>query len=163
MNHGNTVCLAGELQVIVLKQEGSDTCPTCRKARGDVHKAKTKSYEEFFSQAERDEFDKIAKENPELAPMLPPKNGRYSVNSKPQNDAARDRINKAKKVARAEGRLPQGKETELHHPHPIKVAGCDVHQECLILPDEGTEERKKVDAVDDKIKAQVNTAIARNS
>ena len=49
---------------------------------------------------------------------------------------------------------------EIHHPHPIKVGGCPVHQELVKQPDEEPG-KSRVAAVDEQIKTVVNGRIAR--
>lgn len=157
-NHENTVDLAGVVFVVtVVVPTGGDTCPTCKTARGEVHKAKTKSYDEFFSDDEKKTFDWIRTKMPDLAPMLPPMNGRFKVISKPQNDALREQFRKAKKKAGL-----SGSGDDDHHPHPLKVGGCPIHQGTLRKPPTGTPERRKADLADSLINRKVVGAIARN-
>lgn len=156
-NHENTADLAGVVFVVtVVVPTGSDTCPTCKTARGDTNKAQTKSYEDFFSPDERRVFDWIRTKFPDLAPMLPPTTGRYKVVSKPQNDAARERFRKAKKKGGHTGSAEDD-----HHPHPLKVGGCPIHQGTLSLPpgDPGKPKAKLADSI---INKRVNSAILRN-
>jgi hypothetical protein len=154
-NHENTVDLAGALlQPTPVEPTGSDTCPTCKTARGETNRDETKSYDDFFSESERAELDAIAAANPDLAALLPPRGARYKVVPKPKNDSNRKRFEKAKKA--------KGLKGEYHHPHPIKTGGCPIHQEVLKKPD--TEpDKSRVDAVDDQINTVVNKAIARHS
>lgn len=157
-NHENAADLSGIVFVVtVVVPTGSDTCPTCKTARGETNKTQTKSYEEFFSPDERRVFDWIRDKFPDLAPMLPPKGGRYKVLSKPQNDAARERFRKAKKKG---GHTGSGEDD--HHPHPLKIGGCPIHQETLSLPP-GHPGKRKANLADDIIKKRVNAAIDRNT
>jgi hypothetical protein len=140
----------------VVESTGSDTCPQCKISKGKTDKARTKSYEEFFSSEERAFFDRIRINLPSCAAMLPPTGGRYKVISKPQNDAARKRFRKAK----YEGGFT-GSGDDDHHPHPLKLGGCPVHQQTLRVPAEDPSKRK-VSLVDKFMKKYVNQAIERN-
>ena len=157
-NHENTVDLSGVVFItVVVEPTGGDKCPTCRTARGETHLAKTKSYQDFFSEDERKLFDQIRTNFPDLAPMLPPVTGRYKVISKPARDAGVLRFQKAKKDGGHAGSAQED-----HHPHPIKVGGCPVHQEVLRKPPTGTPDGDYVDRGDKLINSIVNSAIKRN-
>jgi hypothetical protein len=157
-NHQNTADLAGIVFVVTVPEAtGSDTCPTCKTARGETHAAKTKSYDDFFNDDEKKVFAFIRDKFPDLAPMLPPMTGRYKVIAKPARDSAVLRFRKAKKAA---GLTGSGDDD--HHPHPIKVGGCPVHQGVLRKPPAGTPERRKADVADKLINKKVMSAIARN-
>ena len=156
-NHENTADLTGVVfKVTFVVPTGSDTCPTCRTARGETNKADTKSYEDFFSDEERKFFDRIRTNLPDCAPILPPMNGRYKVVSKPQNDSAKKRFRKAKKDG---GHSGSGDDD--HHPHPLKVGGCPVHQGTLSMP-ASDPAKPKAKLVDKLVNDRVNAAIARN-
>lgn len=158
-NHENTADLSGVTFVVtVVVATGSDTCPTCKTARGDTNKDQTKSYEDFFSDDERKTFDQIRKLFPDLAIMLPPVNGRFKVPSKPARDAAVQRFRKAKKKG---GHSGSGDDD--HHPHPIKAGGCPIHQGVLRKPTAGTPERRKADLADQLINRKVSAAVLRNA
>jgi hypothetical protein len=126
-------------------------CPTCKAASGE-NKSDAKPYEEFFDASEKADFDAIAAANPDLAVMLPPKTGFFKVRSKPSRDSARKKFEKAKKEA--------GQNGDIHHPHPIKLGGCPIHQQLVEKPDVEPE-KSRVQAVDDQINDIVNRAIAR--
>lgn len=156
-NHENTADLSGVVfQVTVVVATGEDTCPTCKTAKGETHKAKTKSYDDFFSDDEKKIFQWIRDKLPDLALMLPPIGGRFKVLSKPQRDAAVKRFQEAKYKKGL-----TGKGDEFHHPHPIKVGGCAIHQELLVKPNADPDKRK-ADLADSLITKKVNAAIARN-
>jgi uncharacterized Zn-binding protein involved in type VI secretion len=156
-NHENTADLSGVVfTTVVIVSTGSESCPTCKTARGDSNTAQTKSYEEFFSDDERKMFDRIRTRHPDIAPMLPPTNGRYKVLSKPARDNAVDRFRKAKKKA---GETGSGDDD--HHPHPIKVGGCPIHQELLRKPSD-PKQRRRADLFDKLINNKVGQAITRN-
>lgn len=156
-NHENTADLGGVVFVItVVVPTGSDTCPTCKTARGETHTAKTKSYDDFFSDDEKKLFGWIRDKFPDLAPMLPPMSGRYKIVSKPQRDALYDQFRKAKKKAGL-----SGSGDDDHHPHPLKVGGCPIHQGTLRKPPAGTPERRKADLADTLINRKVTAASTR--
>jgi len=158
-NHENTADLSGVQFVrVTIEPTGGDKCPTCRTARGETHKAKTKSYKEFFSEDERRIFAAIRKARPDLAPMLPPVLGRYKVISKPARDNLRKQYEKAKKASSQQA----GPGEDDQHPHPIKVGGCPIHQELLRKPAKGTKDGDEVQRADDLINNVVNSAIKRN-
>ena len=157
-NHENTADLAGVTFVVtVMVPTGSDTCPTCRTARGETNLKQTRSYEEFFSE-ELKAFDQLRKLFPDLAPMLPPVGGRYKVVSKPARDSAYDRFRKEKKKGGHSGSADDN-----HHPHPLKEGGCPIHQGVLRKPPAGTPERRKADLADQLIKRKCNAANIRNA
>lgn len=157
-NHENTVNLSGVVFVtVVVVATGSDTCPTCKTSRGETHTAETKSYEEFFSDDERKMFERIRTRHPDIAPMLPPTTGRYKVLPKKQRDAAYDRFRKAKKKAGL-----SGSGDDDHHPHPLKVGGCPIHQQLLRKPVD-PQQRRRADRFDKLINKQVEKAQIRNA
>ena len=120
------------------------SCPYC-KANTNVGK----SYEEFFSDSEKKQFDQIAKDHPELEAMLPPKDANYfSVKStKSRRDAWHRKKNKKPQTP-----------GEFHHPHQLQVGGCPFHQD-VVEVDPGDATQKKVD---EQITDIVKAACARN-
>jgi len=150
----NSATMLGVIQLTSIPDVGSsESCPNCKKASG-ANKSDAKPYDEFFTEDERKELDAIAAANPDLAAMLPPKNARYAVRSKPHNDSARQQFEKKKKKAKMKG--------EYHHPHPIKSGGCPIHQTLVEKPDEEPE-KTRVDAVDEQINQVFIKANARNA
>ncbi|NMO16613.1 DUF4150 domain-containing protein [Pyxidicoccus fallax] len=150
----NSATMMGLVQMTSIPDVGGnpETCPNCKRAVGK-NKSDAKPYDEFFSEAERADLDKIGQSNPDLVAMLPPKSGRFKVIPKLDNKKLREKYEQKKKKAGMKG--------EYHHPHPIKVGGCPLHQELVLKPDKEPE-KSRVDAVDDQIKDVVNRAIARN-
>lgn len=149
----NAATLAGVIHMASIPDVGSpESCPNCKKASGKT-KSDDKTYDAFFSEQERAEFDAIAAANPDLTAMLPPRTGRFQVRSPRDNKAARDRYEAKKKKAGMKG--------EYHHPHPIKVGGCPIHQELVVKPDKEPD-KSRVDAVDKQINDVIVQAIARN-
>jgi hypothetical protein len=127
MNHGNTACLAGLVQLPVVKgMARPDTCQYCKRTREEEG---TESYEEFYTDAERAEFDQIAADYPGSAVILPPAGARYrAVTDSSARQASRKTFKKAlaKSTIAAPG---QG----LDHPHPLSHGGCPVHQQLATL------------------------------
>ena len=70
MNHGNSACLAGLVQLPVVK--GMATPATCQYCKRAGETEGTQSYEEFYTDAERAEFDAIRAAHPGAAAILPP-------------------------------------------------------------------------------------------
>ncbi len=157
MNHQNTVCMSGTLNPPLVTIPGvkgtPEKCPTCKKSKGQIKGADTKPYDEFFTADERAALESIAQKNPDLVAMLPPKDGQFAVIKPADNKKARARYEKAKKSAGMKG--------EYHHPHPLKVGGCPIHQDLVQIPDKDPE-KSRVQSVDDEIKEIVNRAIERN-
>lgn len=150
----NSATMAGEIQMTSIPDVGDpEKCPNCKVASGKT-KSERKTYDEFFSAEERAELDAIAAEHPDLVAMLPPKDGRFKVRSPSENRAARTAFEKRKKEAKMKG--------EFHHPHPIKSGGCPIHQTLVEKPDEEPG-KKRVNDVDERIKAIVNKANERNA
>lgn len=150
----NAATMAGTIQIVSVPARGSpEKCPTCKKSKGKA-KSDGKLYDEFFNQKERDTFDAIAAKHPDLAVMLPPKDGVFSVPSTRDNKKRREKFESNKKKAGING--------EFHHPHSIKTGGCPIHQELVEKPDQEPE-KTRVNDVDDEINDIHNTAISRNS
>ena len=109
------------------------------------------TYEEFFTDAERKQLDEIAKNNPGLIDMLPPKNGKYLATSNPPaTRARRDQWHKKKTKFKVEG--------EFHHPHQIQAGGCPFHQDVVKIKDPPDPAEQSVDTQVTKI---VDGAVAR--
>jgi len=126
MNHGNTACLGGEIQFPVMRGiPDASRCQICKKTKDEKE---TQSYDDYFSDDEKAEFDAIAKEFPDQVNMLPPKGARYrAVVNKTKRDSARQQYKKARRRAKELGvDIPHG--DEIHHPHPLAHGGCPVHQ-----------------------------------
>jgi hypothetical protein len=150
----NPATMTGPILMTSISDVGdSEKCPRCKISTGKTKSADAKPYDEFFSEAEMAELDKLGQANPDLVAMLPPKGGRFKVLSQRDTRDNRDKYEQKKKKAGMKG--------EYHHPHPIKVGGCPIHQELVLKPDEEPE-KSRVDAVDDQINDVVNRAIARN-
>ncbi|HYO68461.1 MAG TPA: PAAR-like domain-containing protein [Archangium sp.] len=149
----NSATMTGLIQVTSIPDVGDpEKCPNCKATTGK-NKSDGKPYDEFFSETERAELDKIGQENPDLVAMLPPKGSWFKIRSEYDTKRARrDQYEKKKKA---------GMKGEYHHPHPIKVGGCPIHQELVLKPDKEPE-MSRVQAVDDQINAVVNRAIERN-
>jgi hypothetical protein len=146
----NSATMNGLIQATTLPPDMTvEECDVCNPAKGSRADVERKSYDEFFSKEEREAFDKLAAENPELAPMLPPKDGRFIRTNQAQVKPRRKRYKKQK---------PPG---EFHHPHSLKTGGCPIHQVVFKKPDRDTEEGKKVQDFDDKINEITQKAIDR--
>ena len=150
-NHENTVDLAGEFQFPQLVgMPDEESCQNCKRAREEEG---TESYEDFFTKEDREEFDQIAKDFPDSANMLPPKNGRYRAVSAGARTSARKAYKKAReKVKKAGGDIDNVK---MDHPHPIAYGGCPIHQTMATAEtaaDEAADKRKN--AVMDKVNAR---------
>lgn len=149
----NAATMTGVIQVTSIPDVGSEeTCPNCKAAQGR-NNSDGEKYEDFFSTLERTELDAIAANNLDLVAMLPPKNGVYKVRSSRDTRAAREKYEKKKKKAGMKG--------EYHHPHPLKIGGCPIHQQLVEKPVDPVD-KARVDAVDNQINDVVNQAIARH-
>jgi len=157
-NPANAATMMGLIQITdVPDKTDPEKCPTCKAATGKTKSKDRKSYDEFFSQSERESFAKIATDTPELAPMLPPVGGMFKVLSVRDAAAARARYRAARKKAEM-----TGNGDELHHPHSIKTGGCPIHQKLVEKPSQEPE-KSQVQKIDDEINDIHNSAITRNS
>jgi hypothetical protein len=109
---------------------------------------KGKPYEEFFTDAERAQFDAIAIDYPSFVDMLPPKDALYSAvtSTKSRREAWHDKKNKKPKTP-----------GEFHHPHQLQCGGCPLHQD--VVPVDETNAIQV--AVDEQITDIVKAAVAR--
>lgn len=148
MNHGNSACLGGEIQFPVMKGvPGKDKCQICKRAQDEDG---TQSYEEYFTDEEKAEFDAIEKDFPEQANMLPPKDARYRTLNKAKRSSSRKQFKNARAKAKASG--IDIHEDEVHHPHPLAHGGCPIHQKMIkkeTPEDSAADER--INAVLDKV------------
>ena len=128
MNHGNTACLAGLVQLPVVKGMAAPaTCQYCKRTREEEG---TESYEEFYTDAERADFDAIRADHPGAAAILPPPGARYrAVADASARQAARKTFKKA--LAKSTGVAAPGQ--SLDHPHPLSHGGCPIHQQLATL------------------------------
>jgi uncharacterized Zn finger protein (UPF0148 family) len=154
INHeANTVGLAGIIQFpVTMKGIGTpETCPICKKTKSEEE---TKSYDKFFNNEEKTEFEAIARDYPALKEMLPPKNVRYRIVDKKSRASARTKFKNARQRAKTELGMDVH-EGEIHHPHPLVYGGCPVHQKMI---KKTTEDNKRVDerinTVFDKVNAR---------
>ena len=131
INHGNSACLAGLVQLPVVK--GMATPATCQYCKRAGETEGTQSYEEFYTDAERAEFDAIRAAHPGAAAILPPPGARYRV---VQPLAARQAARKTykKALAKSPGHCGSGAESRpsasarargLPHPSAVGHAGYD--------------------------------------
>jgi len=152
----NSATMQGTIQMVSIPGKGTpEKCLTCKKSKGKT-KSDGKPYNEFFSDDERAQFDKIASENPDLVAMLPPKDGVFKVRSTRDNDKARSLYRTRRKKA---GMTGSG--DDLHHPHSIKTGGCPIHQKLVQKPNKEPD-KTRVQNVDNEINRITNLAIARN-
>jgi hypothetical protein len=128
MNHGNTVCLAGIVQLPVVK--GMAIPATCQYCKRAAETDGTQSYEDFYTDAERAEFDAIRAAHPGAAVILPPPGARYRiVQPLAKRQAARQTYRKA--LAKSPGIAAPNQ--SLDHPHPLAHGGCPIHQQLATL------------------------------
>ncbi|WLQ15986.1 hypothetical protein O5O45_08675 [Hahella aquimaris] len=140
--------------VNIPNQKGQENCPTCKTSKGITNSSSTQSYDDFFSNQEKAELEQVAKDNPDLKCMFPDADARYKVIGGPANRQARKRYETAKKKAELKG--------EYHHPMPIKLGGCPIHQKLVKKPDD-KKDLAAVNDVDDKITEIYNKAIKRHT
>lgn len=147
-NHENTADLAGEFQFPAMTgMPSAESCQYCKRAREENG---TESYEEFFTQEERNEFAQIAKDFPDSENMMPPTGARYRVLDKGARAASRKQYKKAREKAKKAGEDID--KLKMDHPHPLVYGGCPVHQTMATsetAADEAADARKN--AVLDKV------------
>lgn len=147
----NSATMTGVMQITSIPGVSDpERCPNCKVSKGKT-KSDGESYNEFFSDTERAQLDAIGAANPDLTAMLPPTDGIFKIRSTRDNKAARAKYEEKKKKV--------GKKGEHHHPHPLKIGGCPIHQ--VMEKPSDPAEKARVDAVDDQINTVVNAAIGR--
>ena len=151
MNHGNTACLAGLVQLPVVKGMATpDTCQYCKRTREE---AGTESYEEFYTDAERAEFDAISRRLPRRRRDTPSPGARYravtdcsGASSGPQ-DVQESACEKHRLAAPGQS---------LDHPHPLSHGGCPIHQQLATLDTTPGSDDMLADAEKNKVLDAVN-------
>ncbi len=74
----NAATMSGTVQLVSIAEDiPKSECDVCNPKPGSRADTERKSYEDFFSQDERDAFDTLATESPDLVSMLPPKDGQF--------------------------------------------------------------------------------------